>query len=202
MAPNPIYSEFVLVIAAAVLVYAAFNDLRHYKIRNDLIVVLAVLYCGHALLSGRWVTAHWDLAFAFLMFVVMCFFYSHRLMGGGDLKLLTVAFLWVGIGCALPFALLLLGFSAIHVVAVKLGWAEVRQISHDESGKHHKSGKIPFAPSVAAALISVFMLGCLAPRIEILQTSGLQTIYGCLTRVGEMPLQNAASAAISFPIAR
>jgi prepilin peptidase CpaA len=196
MAPNPIYSEFVLVVTAAVLLYAAFNDLRRYKIRNDLIVVLVVLYCGHALLSGRWVTAHWNLAFAFLMFVVMCFFYSQRLMGGGDLKLLTVAFLWVGIGCALPFAVLLLGFSAIHVVAVKLGWADVQQTDHDESRK------IPFAPSVAAALISLFMLGCLAPRNEIFQTSGLRTIYPRSMRVGEIPLQKAASAAISFPIAR
>jgi prepilin peptidase CpaA len=79
-------------------------------------------------------------------------------MGGGDLKLLTVAFLWVGMGCALTFALLLLGFSATHVVAVRLGWADARQTGHGEGGK------IPFAPSVAAALISVFMLGCLVPR--------------------------------------
>src|SRR6266702_8693611 len=128
MAPDLVASEFVLIITAAVLVYAAYNDLRHYKIRNELIGVLVVLYCAHALLSGRWVTAHWNLAFAFLMFVVMCFFYSYRLMGGGDLKLLTVAFLWIGVGCALPFALLLLGFSAIHVVATKLGWANVRQV--------------------------------------------------------------------------
>jgi prepilin peptidase CpaA len=196
MAPNPIYSEFVLVVTAAVLLYAAFNDLRHYKIRNDLIIVLVVLYCPHALLSGRWVTAHWNLAFALFMFVLMCFFYSRRLMGGGDLKLLTVAFLWVGIGCALPFALLLLGFSAIHVVAVKLGWADVRQTDQDVSGK------IPFAPSVAAALISVFMLGCLTPRTEIFQTSGLQEIYARSMRVEEIPLQKAASAAMSFPIAR
>jgi hypothetical protein len=90
----------------------------------------------------------------------------------------------------------------IHVGAVKLGWAEVRQINHDESRKHDERGKIPFAPSVAAALISVFMLGCLAPRIEILQTSGLQAIYLCSTRVGDMPWQKAASAAISLPIAR
>jgi Flp pilus assembly protein protease CpaA len=74
MDANPTSSEFVLIITAAVLLYAAFNDLRHYKIRNELIVVLAVLYCGHALLSGRWATAHWNLAFAFLMFVVMFFF--------------------------------------------------------------------------------------------------------------------------------
>jgi prepilin peptidase CpaA len=78
-------------------------------------------------------------------------------MGGGDVKLLTVAFLWVGIGCALPFAVLLLLFAGMHVIATKLGWAETRQADDDERKR------IPFAPSVAAALIGVFMLGCLAP---------------------------------------
>jgi prepilin peptidase CpaA len=196
MAPNPLYPETVLVITAAVLVYAAFNDLRRYTIRNDLIVVLVVLYGAHALLSGRWVSVHWNLAFAFFMFVVMCFFYSQRLMGGGDLKLLTVAFLWVGVGCALPFAILLLAFSTVHVVAVKLGWVEARHTGRDESGK------IPFAPSVAAALISVFILGCLAPKVDVLQTSELQANHPGTIRVAAIPWQKAASAAISFPMAR
>lgn len=158
MALNLLSSEIILVVTAALLLYAAFNDLKHYKIRNELIVVLVVLYCAYALFSGRWITAHWNFAFAFLMFIVMCFFYSRRLMGGGDLKLLTAAFLWVGFDCALLFALLLLGFSVLHLGAVKLGWAETRQSDQD------KSGRIPLAPSVAAALIAIFMLGCLAPR--------------------------------------
>jgi prepilin peptidase CpaA len=196
MTPNPVYSQTVLVITAAVLVYAAFNDLQHYKIRNELIVVLAMLYGAHALLSGRWMTAHWNLAFAFFMFVVMCVFYSKRLMGGGDLKLLTIAFLWVGIGCALPFAILLLAFSAIHVVAVRLGWLEARQADYGGSGK------IPFAPSVAAALISLFMLGCLSSKTDALQTGEPQTHHLGTTLVAEIPRQNAASAAISFPMAR
>jgi prepilin peptidase CpaA len=196
MTPNPVYSQTVLVITAAVLVYAAFNDLRHYKIRNELIVVLAILYGAHVLLSGRWMTAHWNLAFAFFMFVVMCVFYSKRLIGGGDLKLLTVAFLWVGIGCALPFAILLLVFSAIHVVVVKLGWVEAQQADRSQSGK------IAFAPSVAAALITLFMLGCLSPKADALQFSELRTHHPGTTRVTETSRQNAASAAISFPMAR
>jgi prepilin peptidase CpaA len=158
MAPNLLYSEIILVVTAAVLLYAAFNDLKYYKIRNELIAVLVVLYGTYALFSGRWVTAQWNFAFALLMFIVMCVFYARRLMGGGDLKLLTAAFLWVGLDCALVFALLLLGFSVLHLIAVRLGWAEVRQTDRD------KSGKIPFAPSVAAALLAIFMLGCLAPR--------------------------------------
>jgi prepilin peptidase CpaA len=150
-------SELVLIVTAAVLFYMAHNDLRHYKIRNDLIIVLALLFFVHALVSGRWVDAHWNIVFALLMFFVMLFLYSRHLMGGGDVKLLSVAFLWVGIRCAFPFAVLLLVFSAIHVIAAKLGWAVTQRADND--GRE----RIPFGPSIAAALIGVFMLGCLAP---------------------------------------
>jgi len=44
----------VLVLTAAVLLYAALTDLKHYQIRNELIIVLAGLYVLHAFLSGRW----------------------------------------------------------------------------------------------------------------------------------------------------
>ena len=153
---NHYASELVLIITAATLFYTAQNDLRHYKIRNELIFVLTALFFVHALVSGRWTSAHWNIVFALLMFIVMLFFYSHRLMGGGDVKLLSVAFLWVGIGCALPFALLLLLFVSIHTLAAKVGWADTQSAENDIRKR------IPFAPSIAAALAGVFLLGCLA----------------------------------------
>jgi prepilin peptidase CpaA len=162
MASNLFASELVLIVTAAVLFYVAFNDLQHYKIRNELILILAGLFFIHALVSGRWVSAHWNIAFAVLIFVVMLLLYSRHLMGGGDVKLLSVAFLWVGIDCALPFAVLLLVFAGIHSIAAKLGWADVQRADNDERNR------IPFAPSIAAALIGVFMLGCLAPGHEVI----------------------------------
>ena len=148
-------SHVVLVITAAVLFYVALTDFKQFKIRNELILVLAWLFVVHALFSGRWVSAHWNLAFAALMFGVMLYFYAQNLMGGGDLKILTVSFLWVGFGCAFPFAVLLAIFSAVNVVAAKFGWAEVQQVGDKK--------RIPLAPSVAAALILCFILGCLQP---------------------------------------
>jgi len=55
----------------------------------------------------------------------------------------------------LPFAVLLAVFAAVHVVAAKFGWAEVQQVGDKK--------RIPLAPSVAAALILCFILGCLQP---------------------------------------
>jgi prepilin peptidase CpaA len=147
----------VLVMAAAILFYAAMTDLKHYQIRNEVIAVLGGLFVLHAVLSGRWPGLPWNAGLALVIFAVMLYFYSQNLMGGGDVKLLTVAFLWVGIDCALPFAILLSLFAAIHAGAGKLGWAEVRQAGED------KRSRIAFAPAVAAALIATFMLGCLAP---------------------------------------
>ena len=155
MAFSQSLSHVVLVIPGAVHVYVALTDYKQFKIRNELILVLVGLFVVHALLSGRWVSAHWNLAFAALMFAVMFYFYAQNLMGGGDVKILTVGFLWVGLGCALPFAVLLAVFAAMHVVAAKFGWAEVQQVGDKK--------RIPLAPSVAAALILCFILGCLQP---------------------------------------
>ncbi len=148
-------SEVVLVLTAAVLFYVALTDLKHFKIRNDLIIVLAALFFLHAFLSGRWVTIHWNLGFAAVLFVILLYFYSMKLMGGGDLKLLVVAFLWVGPFCVVPFAFFLILFVCIHMAAVWLKLVNV-QLVNDKKW-------IPFAPSIAAALISVFMIGCLQP---------------------------------------
>jgi prepilin peptidase CpaA len=149
-------SHILLVLTAALLLYIAVTDFREFKIRNELIISLAVLYLIHAAMSGRWVSMHWNIGFALLMFGLMLYAYSQRLMGGGDLKLLTVAFLWVGPWCALPFAAFLLIFAVVHTVAGKYGWVNVQEAQGRK--------RIPFGPSIAGALILVFLIGCVGPR--------------------------------------
>ena len=148
-------SQAVLLLTGGLLFYMALTDLKHFKIRNEFVLVLAALFFLHAFVSGRWVIIQWNLGFALLLSLIMFYFYLKNMMGGGDLKLLTVALLWVGPFCALPFALFLLLFVCIHIAAVKLKFIEARVVS----GKDW----IAFAPSVAAALISVFIAGCVRP---------------------------------------
>jgi len=156
MIHNSAASYLILVITAAVLFYAAFTDLKHYKIRNDVILVLVVLFVAHTAVSGTWTGVAWNLGFAALVLVILIVFYSRHLLGGGDVKLLTVALLWVGVDCALPFAVLLLIFASIHSLAAKFGWAGTQSLADDARKR------IPFAPSVAAALIGTFVIGCLS----------------------------------------
>jgi prepilin peptidase CpaA len=148
---SAVWGYFVLVAASALLLQAAWTDLNEYKIRNELILVLAALFVLYTVLTARWADLKWDVLFAALMFVVMLAFYSIGWLGGGDVKILTVAFLWTGSSGALPFAILLSFFSGVHALAARLGWVESRVTSSGRRG-------IPFAPSVAAALICTFML--------------------------------------------
>jgi prepilin peptidase CpaA len=151
---NPNLASVVLIVTAAVLLYAAFRDLRDFEIRNELILALIGLWIAYSTLVGDLTRVYWNMGFATLLLVFMLYFYARNWMGGGDVKLAAVAFLWTGVDCALLFAVLLLGFAVIHTVAAKLGWVGVR-------GAPGGSMRIPFAPSIAAALIGVFVLGCL-----------------------------------------
>jgi prepilin peptidase CpaA len=135
------------------LFYIAFTDLKHYKIRNEFVLVLSGLFLLYVIILGSWTTLALNAGFATLLFLLLLLFYSMRLMGGGDVKLLTVAFLWVGPFCAVPFSIFMLFFSGLHLLAARLKLVETRV-----EGEHKA---IAFAPSIAAALISVFIVGCL-----------------------------------------
>jgi len=155
MAPNLALANVVLVVTAAVLLYVAATDLKHYKIRNEFILLLIGLFLLYTLFSDRWVDVAWNLGLAAIVLVFLLYFYARHWMGGGDVKMLTVAFLWTGVECALAFSLLLLVFAFLHTAAAKLGWAQSQQADNDQRVR------IAFAPSVAAALICIFVLGCL-----------------------------------------
>ena len=78
------------------------------------------------------------------------------MMGGGDLKLLTVAILWVGPFCALPFALFLLLFAGIHAVAAKFKFVEGKAVGERRS--------VAFAPAVAGRpSLAYSLIGRLRP---------------------------------------
>ena len=152
MAATAILDSLVLILTVATLFYAGLADLTEYKIRNELIFVLLGLFLVHAVLSGRWSVIYWNFGFAIIVFCVAFYFYSKKMMGGGDVKILTVAFLWAGVECALPLATLLLVFVVIHTLVAKLGWMKVQRVD----------GRIwiAFAPSIAAALIGTLILRC------------------------------------------
>jgi prepilin peptidase CpaA len=156
MAPHANLANAVLAVTAGVLLYIAIEDLWRFRIRNILVLLLVALYFVYTALAHRWSVLPWSLAIAGLIFLVQLLFYARSWMGGGDIKILTVAFLWVGADCALPFAIFLCVFASIHSLAAKLNWVP-SQLDAARSGRQ----RIAFAPSVAAAIICVFLRGCL-----------------------------------------
>ena len=152
----PIVSLWILVLTAVTLFWVALTDMREFKIRNELVVILGCLYVVYALVSGAWASMQWNFAFALLTLAGGIYAYSLQHIGGGDLKLLTVAFLWTGPWLAAPFVVLLLMFVVIYYVAAKLGFAAARRTS--------AGLRIPLAPSLAGALIAVVALGLVGPH--------------------------------------
>ncbi len=155
MTAYPHATLWILIIAAVTLFWGALTDFREFRIPNEMVVVLAGLYVLYSIFSGEWFAMPWNIGFALMMLAVMVYGYSLQQMGGGDLKLLAVAFLWTGPWRAALFAIFLIAFVGIHYAAVRLGWA---------TGQRSAAGlRIPLAPSIAAALIGTFALGFAAP---------------------------------------
>ncbi len=159
-------ANVVVVVTATVLFYAAVTDLKEFKIRNSLVMAIACLYGLYAVLLPEPVTTVlWHVGFALVMFVVAFIFYGLRWLGGGDVKLLTVSFLWVGFAYALPFTILLLIFAVGYVLmAHNFEW--MPKLSNKKGSKDRKW--IPYAPLAAAALIGVFVL-----KFFVLKTGGI-----------------------------
>src|SRR5712671_459082 len=157
MVPNAFFADLVLAATVIVLMYAAWTDLRHYKIRNEAIALLIVLFVLHRMFLNRWTDSAWNLGLAATIFVVLLCFYSRQWMGGGDVKMLAVALLWTGVECAPAFAVLLLLFVSLHAGAARLGWAASQTLGDD------RRPRIAFAPSIAAALIPIVAFGCVRP---------------------------------------
>jgi prepilin peptidase CpaA len=146
------YKFYIEIAAVVVLLYVGFTDFRTFKIRNDVLLLLVVLYVLLAIVSRSWIEIAEDVLLAIIMFAVLLWFFAQKVIGGGDVKLVSVACLWIGVHCALLFSALLLLFIVLHLGAARMGWAHTKPMG----GRY----AIPYAPSVAGALIGVIILGC------------------------------------------
>jgi len=147
-------SYLALVLTAGTLIYAAIIDLKEFKISNEVVIILSVLFVFHAGINGEWARIPWNIGLAICVLALLLMFYLPGHVGGGDVKILTVAFMWTGIDCAFAFSVLLLVFVVLHLAAVKFGLV---QFAHPERAR---ANRVAFAPSIAGALIGAFILGC------------------------------------------
>lgn len=111
-----------------------------------------MLYILYAAVARSRVEILSNVLVGMVVFGILLVPYTKGILGGGDIKLVAVAALWVGMHCAELFALLLLVLVSLHVTAFKLGWTPASPKANGEA--------IPYAPAVAGALIGTILFGC------------------------------------------
>ena len=145
-------ANFIQLLVGMVLIYIAVEDMLRFKIANGSIIVLALLFLVFSLVTGALWPPLWHLLFGAVMFAFVVAAYSYGVMGGGDAKLLAVAFLWIGAQNATLFCLLLSVAAGVYLV--------LQRLFHFLPGKTNATGRfmIPYGPCIAAAWITTMAL--------------------------------------------
>jgi prepilin peptidase CpaA len=148
----------------AIMVAAAVIDLMSYRIPNELVLALLVLFVVVAALN--WSEVPWGshLAAAILIFGAGILLYAIRQMGAGDVKLLAVVALWSGVFplprlmvfvsvCGLIGMLILIAFRAVVPRLQPQGTSETRKLPRVLT----KGQGIPYAIGIGpGAIIASF----------------------------------------------
>jgi Flp pilus assembly protein protease CpaA len=116
------------------------------------VLLLIILYVLYALAARTSQEILLSIILAAVVFGSLLYFYIKRFVGGGDVKLVPIVCLWVGPHCALLFSVLLLVFICLNLVAARMGWTRTATMG--------KRQALPYAPSVAGAMIATILLGC------------------------------------------
>lgn len=107
-------------------------DLSKRLLPNKLVLALAVLFIPYFLLSPLGFNSLlWHLLTALIAFVVFFILYMLNAMGGGDVKLATVVYLWAGSSLALPVTVVIAWSGGI--VAVFCWLADTKLIANSSN---------------------------------------------------------------------
>lgn len=114
-----IVNQIAVLFFAALMIWAAFTDFRHYIIPNKICLAVVGVYPAFVLTSAApvdWV-AGVAAAGALLALGFVCFVFNW--IGAGDAKLLAAAALWAGADLIAPFLMIVaLAGGAISVAAI------------------------------------------------------------------------------------
>ena len=149
------YPYLINIAVVLILFWMAFTDFTEYKIKNNVLLLLLVLFVLQFAASGRWHDIYINGIFGFIVAAGLFYAYFQQQMGGGDFKLLAISFLWTGPRYAIPFVILMILFIGIHYALAKLKWVEAKSSPFGL--------KIPLAPAVASALICVLVAMSVLP---------------------------------------
>lgn len=130
-------------ILITVLAYVIVDDLLHFRIKNSVIILLGLLSFTHLLAQPNLNVLLWHSVFAVFGFGLLIIAYLRGLIGGGDTKLLAVAFFWTGHETALTYSIFMFLLTLGYWAGAKFGPLPSQSVG----GRL----KIPFGPSIAGA---------------------------------------------------
>lgn len=151
-----------LLFYPALMIHAGIGDLRTMRIPNWLVLLLLAGYLvAIPLVPLSPPNVGWSVAAAAIVFALGLFGFSFGWMGGGDVKLMTVATLWLGAGNAAPFIFYTSIFGAILTIMILLfrsaslpaAWQRQDWISR----LHRRDGGVPYGVAIAAAGVLVYL---------------------------------------------
>jgi prepilin peptidase CpaA len=158
--------QFAALIAfAALMLLAAFEDLRRLMIPNALTLSLCVLWPLYALTAPSLFGTVGALVCALAVFFAGAFAFSRGYLGGGDVKLLAVATLWAGPAGTPPLLVLtgvLGGMLALFLLmppgAQIAALARAKLGPVDIPAKAGAATPVPYGIAIAAAAMIVVFL--------------------------------------------
>jgi prepilin peptidase CpaA len=98
----PTLSVVIRVLVLCALVWLAVYDVRARRLPTSIVLTIGALFFVDAFIAGMPlddVVSH--LTLAVIVFLVCAVLFIARMLGGGDAKLASVIFLWVGFGLSL-----------------------------------------------------------------------------------------------------
>jgi len=110
--------KIIAFTAMALLVFAAYSDIRTFRIPNLLVLAIAILGVGRLVLFGNPIAAIYAVSAAVLIFVIGFVLFSRGLIGGGDVKLLIATVLLIRYPDLLSFLMRMGVFGALLSVTI------------------------------------------------------------------------------------
>lgn len=156
--------------AAAILLLAmiAVGDFRTHKIRNTHVVTLLgialAMLVNEALAHQASQPAMIAVGASAALFVVLFLFWLGGKVGAGDVKLLSIVPMLVGIDAMLPMALAMLGFSLVTFLLMRFPVLLPERAFRSYIESMDATGRVPFGVPISAAAILVLLLGPIITR--------------------------------------
>jgi len=137
----------LVAILVSVLIAITFIDLKHQIIPDELVIIIFVCGIISIFLSGRSPWEHIIGFFAVSLFLLLVAFLSKGGMGGGDIKLMAVAGLFLG------WKLILLSLMIASVVGsvVSIGLLILKKVD--------RKSMVPFGPFLSIGIVISVLYG-------------------------------------------